>query len=254
MQAEALLRVKGLTKSFGMLRVTDELDLDVRNGEIHALIGPNGAGKSTLVKQLSGEIEPDEGRILFEGRDITRAPPHMRTHLGIGRSYQITSIFPEYTALENVAMAVQSRLGHSFRLVRPAAGDPALEQPARAALEMVRLGGSAELPAYALAYGQQRQLEIAMTLALRPKLLLLDEPMAGMGLEESAFIVALLLSLKSEVAMLLIEHDMDAIFALADRITVLVYGRAIASGPPETIRNDPVVRVAYLGEEQPDAA
>lgn len=254
MNVEPMLTIEGLVKAFGALRATDGLDLDVRSGELHALIGPNGAGKSTLMKQLSGEILPDSGRILFEGKDITHVPAHERAHLGFARSYQITSIFPDYTALENVAMAVQARQGHSFRFFRRAAGDAELEAPARAALDMVRLGDFADRPVHSLAHGQQRQLEIAMALALQPKILLLDEPMAGMGPEESAFIVELLTRLKGRMTILLIEHDMDAVFALADRITVLVYGRAIACGMPDAIRNDPAVREAYLGEELADAA
>lgn len=254
MNGEPMLSTKALVKSFGALRATDGLDLDVRPGELHALIGPNGAGKSTLMKQLSGEILPDSGRILFEGRDITHVPAHERAHLGLARSYQITSIFPDYTALENVSLAVQTRLGHSFRFFRRAAGDAELEAPARAALDLVHLGDFADRPAHSLAHGQQRQLELAVALALEPKILLLDEPMAGMGPEESTLIVELLARLKGRMTILLIEHDMDAVFALADRITVLVYGRGIACGVPDEIRNDPAVREAYLGEEVSDAA
>jgi branched-chain amino acid transport system ATP-binding protein len=254
MSIEPLLSIKEVMKSFGALRATDNLDLDVRPGELHALIGPNGAGKSTLMKQLSGEIFPDSGRILFEGRDITYQSAPERARLGIARSYQITSIFPDYTTLGNVMMAVQSRLGHSFRFFKRAAGDPLLEEPAREMLALVGLESVADRAAYSLAHGQQRQLEIAMALACKPKILLLDEPMAGMGPEESASIVELLSSLKGQITMLLIEHDMDAVFSLADRITVLVYGRALACGIPDAIRNDPAVREAYLGEELADAA
>ncbi|CAH1694695.1 Branched-chain amino acid ABC transporter,ATP-binding component [Hyphomicrobiales bacterium] len=254
MGGEPMLVVDHLAKSFGALRATDDLSLAVSRGELHALIGPNGAGKSTLMKQLSGEIAPDSGRLVFEGRDITHLSAPERARLGMARSYQITSIFPDYTALENVAMAVQARLGHSFRFFRSARGDRALEGPAREVLAMVHLGDLADRPAHSLAHGQQRQLEIAMALAMQPTMLLLDEPMAGMGPEESAFIVELLSGLKGRVTMLLIEHDMEAVFSLADRITVLVYGKAIACGVPDAIRNDPTVREAYLGEELVDAA
>ncbi len=242
-----LLTIEGLAKSFGALRATDDLDLDVAEGEIHALIGPNGAGKTTLVNQLSGELAPDRGRILFDGRDITALRRHERPRLGLVRSYQITSIFPEFTALQNVALAVQSRLGHSFRFFSPADGDGELEGPALECLEKVGLDGLSNVEARALSHGQQRRLELAMALALGPRLLLLDEPMAGMGPEESRFIVEVLKGLRGTLTMLLIEHDMDVVFALADRVTVLVYGRAIATGEPEAIRRDEAVREAYLG-------
>jgi branched-chain amino acid transport system ATP-binding protein len=247
--AEPLLRVEGLAKSFGALRATDDLSLEVASGEIHALIGPNGAGKTTLVSQLSGELMPDLGRVLFAGRDITAMPAHERPHIGLVRSFQITSIFPEFTALENVALAAQSRTGHSFHFFAPVAKDRALNAVAMKALEDVALADAAGRPAHALSHGQQRRLELAMALVLRPRLLLLDEPMAGMGPDESAFVVEVLSRLRGEITMLLIEHDMDAVFALADRITVLVYGRAIASGSPAGIRENPAVREAYLGEE-----
>jgi branched-chain amino acid transport system ATP-binding protein len=248
--AEApLLRVEGLAKSFGALKATDALGLEVISGEIHALIGPNGAGKTTLVNQLSGELRPDAGSIVFDGHEITDIPAYERPHMGLVRSFQITSIFPEFSALDNVALAAQSRTGHSFHFFAPVGRDRKLNEAARACLEAVDLADQAARPAHALSHGQQRRLELAMALALKPRLLLLDEPMAGMGPDESAFVVDVLARLRGDVTMLLIEHDMDAVFALADRITVLVYGRAIATGTPDEIRADPAVREAYLGAE-----
>ena len=244
------LEVKGLVKRFGGLVATDHVDLTLEPGEIHAVIGPNGAGKTTLINQLSGDLLPDEGRIVFDGRDLTRAPPHERALAGLGRSYQITSVFPEFTVLQNVALAVQSHAGHSFRFWRPAMDEQRLLAPARAALEQVGMAELAGQPAAALAHGQRRQLEIAMTLATGAKLLLLDEPMAGMSHVESEDVVRLLRQFKGRYTVLLVEHDMDAVFALADRITVLVYGQPIASGTPEEIRASAEVREAYLGDEQ----
>jgi branched-chain amino acid transport system ATP-binding protein len=247
--AEPVLNVSGLVKRFGGLVATDQLDLAVGARELHAIIGPNGAGKTTLIGQIAGDVSPDAGRIVFGGTDITRLAPHRRAALGLARSFQITSVFRELGALDNVALAVQARAGHSFRFFRPARSDPALRDPAAEILRRVGLGGREGVLAGALAHGEKRALEIAIALAGRPRLLLLDEPMAGMGPEESARLIDLLLSLKGSLAILLIEHDMDAVFALAERITVLVYGRAIASGAPEEIRADAAVRRAYLGEE-----
>ena len=247
--AEPLLAARALTKTYGALKATDSLSLDVVHGEIHALIGPNGAGKTTAIKQLSGEVAPDEGAIHLGGRDITRRPMHDRARLGLARSFQITSVFGGFTAEDNVAMAVQAHDGHSFRFWRPARQDPSLRGPARHALEQVGLGPRAGVIARNLAHGEQRQLEIAMALATNPALLLLDEPMAGMGPDEARRMVELLGGLKGQVAILLVEHDMDAVFALADRVTVLVTGREVATGPPDAIRADPVVREAYLGED-----
>jgi branched-chain amino acid transport system ATP-binding protein len=246
--AEPLLKVEGLVKRFGGLLATDSLSLDVREGEMHALIGPNGAGKTTLVAQLSGFLRPDGGRVRFDGRDITRLAPAARVRLGLARSFQITSVLRDFTALDNVALAEQARQGHSFRFWRPARNDRSLREAGRAALDQVGLADRADMPAASLSHGEQRQLEVAMALASDPRLLLLDEPMAGMGPEESARMVALLQRLRGRRTMLLIEHDMDAVFALADRITVLVYGRAIASGTPAEIRANAEVRTAYLGE------
>jgi branched-chain amino acid transport system ATP-binding protein len=245
----AVLVVERLVKRFGGLTATDDLSLSLVPGEIHAIIGPNGAGKTTLINQLSGEFFPDEGRIVFDGRDITRLAPHERSLAGLGRSYQITSVFPDFTVLQNVCMAVQGHAGHSFRFWTPVMRQRGLTEPALAALEQVNLADRAHTPVGALAHGERRQLEIAMTLASRPKLLLLDEPMAGMSHAESESVVRLLAGLKGRYTILLVEHDMDAVFALADRITVLVYGRAIACGTPEAIRNNAEVREAYLGEQ-----
>jgi branched-chain amino acid transport system ATP-binding protein len=243
-----LLATRRLTKRFGGLVATDSLDLEVRNGECHAIIGPNGAGKTTLINQLVGEITPDSGSIEFDGADITRLPVFRRARLGLSRSYQITSVFPQFSALENVALAAQAHDGHSFGFWRPAIAEERLSAPARASLREVGLGERAQARAAELAHGERRQLEIAMALVSRPKLLLLDEPMAGMGRRESEAMVKLLAKLKSSYAMLLVEHDMDAVFALADRITVLVYGRPIASGDAQEIRASAEVRRAYLGE------
>lgn len=247
--ADALLATDGLVKRFGGLVATDNLSLDVRPGEIHALIGPNGAGKTTVVAQLSGLLAPTSGRILFQGRDITRLPMPSRSLLGIARSFQITSVLKDFTTLDNVALAVQAHQGHSFRFWRPARRDASLRDPARKVLDDLGLGERADVMTSALSHGEQRQLEIAMALAGEPRVLLLDEPMAGMGPEESTRMVEFLGKLKGSRGILLVEHDMDAVFALADRITVLVYGRAIATGTPAEIRANSEVRDAYLGAD-----
>ena len=249
MMPEPLLETRGLTKRFGGLAATDDVSLTVHAGELHAVIGPNGAGKTTLLAQLSGEALPDSGTIRFARADISRLGPARRAALGISRSFQITSIFREFSVLDNVALAVQARAGHSFRFWKAAGRDPALRDPARAVLAEIGLEHRAEFPAGALSHGVKRALEIAIALATGPRLLLLDEPTAGMGPADSAGMVSLLARLKGRVAILLVEHDMDAVFALADRITVLVYGRVIASGPPQAIRADPDVQRAYLGDE-----
>ena len=247
--AEPLLEVRALTKVFGGLVATNGVDLDVRVGETHAVIGPNGAGKTTLIAQLAGEVAPDAGAIRFAGRDVTDLPAPARSRLGLARSFQITSVFRDFTALDNVALAVQAHAGHSFRFWRPARAEPALREPARAMLAAVGLGDREAVSAATLAHGEQRQLEIAMALATTPRLLLLDEPMAGMGLDESQRIIRLLGTLKGRHTILLVEHDMDAVWALADRISVMVYGRLIATGTPEEIRANAEVRAAYLGED-----
>src|SRR5882672_7530478 len=249
--AEPLLATAGLTKRFGGLVAASEVALAVEPGEIHAVIGPNGAGKTTLVAVLAGELRPDAGTIRFAGHDISRLGATRRAALGIARSFQITSVFREFSALDNVALAVQAHAGHSFRFWRAARAERALREPAREVLARVGLAERAEVVAGALAHGEQRQLEIAMALATRPRLLLLDEPVAGMGADESLRMVQLLRALRGRHTLVLVEHDMDVVFALADRISVLVYGRVIASGAPEAIRVNPEVRRAYLGEEVP---
>jgi branched-chain amino acid transport system ATP-binding protein len=247
--AEVLLQVRGLTKRFGGLVATDRLELEVRAGEVHALIGPNGAGKTTLIHQLSGALRPDEGEIVFDGADLTRRSLHERVHRGLARSHQITSVFRNTNVLENIALAVLARSGSSLRFWRPVASERALYDEARAIVGSIGLASRAEAIAAALAHGEQRQLEIGLALATRARLLLLDEPMAGMGPEESQAMVALLERLRGTVAMLLVEHDMDAVFRLADRISVLVSGRIIATGTGDEIRANMEVRRAYLGDE-----
>jgi len=231
--SEFLLEIEHLRKAFGALVATDDVTLAIRKGETHALIGPNGAGKTTLVGQLTGELKPDAGRIVFDGRDITELSTARRARLGLARSFQITSIFDSFTAEGNVALAVQATERHSFRFWQPAERIARLRRPARKLI----------------ADGQHRQLELGMALATHPIMLLLDEPMAGLGIEESRAMSKLLASLKRQYTILLIEHDMDAVFSLADRISVLVGGRIVASGTADEIRNHPGVRVAYLGEE-----
>jgi branched-chain amino acid transport system ATP-binding protein len=245
----SLLETRKLRKSFGALVATDGVDFDVREGETHAVIGPNGAGKTTFIKQISGELQPDAGEVRFSGEDITALPAPRRSRKGLARSFQITSIYREFSALDNVALAVQAQEPHSFRFWRPAREDPALTGPANRILEEIGLDKRKDILAANLSHGEQRQLEIAMALATRPRLLLLDEPMAGMGTDESQRMIALLASLKGQKTIVLVEHDMDAVFSLADRISVLVYGRIIATGAPQEIRANPEVRAAYLGED-----
>jgi branched-chain amino acid transport system ATP-binding protein len=248
--ADALLKIEGLTKRFGGVVASDDVRLDVTQGELHAIIGPNGAGKTTLIGQLAGEIAPDTGRIQFAGQDITALPVHARSLLGLARTFQITSLFADFTALDNVALAVQAHAGHSFRFWRDARTEPELREPARRALDRVGLGHRANTMLSSMSHGEHRQLELAIALASQPSMLLLDEPMAGLGPDESARMVKTLRELKRELTILLIEHDMEAVFALADRITVLVYGRVIASGDPASIRANAEVRQAYLGEQE----
>ena len=248
--AEPLLRLESLSKRFGGIVATDQLSLDILEGELHAVIGPNGAGKTTLIAQLAGQLAPDSGRVRFAGDDITAVPAWRRSILGLARSFQITSLFLDFTALDNVALAVQAHVGHSFRFWRDARSEAELREPARETLARVGLADRADVQVANLSHGEHRQLEIALALASRPRMLLLDEPMAGLGPEESARMVALLRALKRDLTILLVEHDMEAVFALADRITVMVYGRVIASDVPEAIRADEAVRQAYLGEQQ----
>ena len=246
--AETLLRVRGLCKRFGAVEASRNLSLDVAEGEIHALIGPNGAGKTTAIKQLCGEVMPDAGSILFAGREIGRLPAHARARLGLARSFQITSVFEHLSVEENLALAVQAHAGHSFRFWRNARRDPRLAGPTRAALERCGLEERADLLAGNLSHGEKRQLEVGMALAADPRLLLLDEPMAGMGPGGTVKLTELIRGMKGSVTMLLVEHDMDVVFSLADRISVLVYGETLATGSPEEIRANPEVRRAYLGD------
>ncbi|MEE2998469.1 MAG: ABC transporter ATP-binding protein [Pseudomonadota bacterium] len=246
--ADILLKVENLVKRFGGLIATDSISMDVAKGEIHAIIGPNGAGKTTLIHQLSGILGSDSGAIYFDGNEISHLSAPKRCHAGMVRSYQITSIFKDFSVLDNVSMSIQAREGHSFRFWDNADNDANLADKAIKILNETNLQDKANVLADNLAHGEQRQLEVAMALATSPKMLLLDEPMAGMGPEESSRVTKFLKSMKGRHTMLLIEHDMDAVFALADRITVLVYGKVIASGSPEEIRNNKEVRNAYLGE------
>jgi branched-chain amino acid transport system ATP-binding protein len=248
--AETLLAVRGLCKRFGGLLASDAIDLDVARGETHAIIGPNGAGKTTFIGQLAGDLRPDSGSIRFAAQDVTRLDAPHRARRGLARSFQVTSIFRDFSALDNVALAVQAHSGRSFRFWRPARAEAALREPARVALESVGLGARVHVRAADLAHGEQRQLEIAMALATEPRLLLLDEPVAGMGLEESQRMVRFLDTLKGRITIVLVEHDLDAVFTLADRISVMVYGRIIATGAPAEIRGNEDVRRAYLGEDQ----
>ena len=247
--AEPVLSLRDIRKSFGALKATDGVSLDLRAGEIHALIGPNGAGKSTLIHQIAGTLRPDSGSISFLGDDIAGLGVAARARMGLARSFQISSLAPEFSALRNVMLAIQSRQGSSFRFFRPVMRDRSLTEPAMAALERVGLAERARVPATELSHGEKRQLEIAIALALGPKAFLLDEPMAGMGPEGSRRLTGFLDRLRQEAPILLVEHDMDAVFALADRISVLVYGRVIATGTVDEIRGNAEVRRAYLGEE-----
>jgi branched-chain amino acid transport system ATP-binding protein len=245
---EPVLEVSGLTKAFGALRATDGVSLTVHPHEIHAQIGPNGAGKTTLLAQIAGELAPDAGYIRFLGRDIGSLSVARRARMGLARTFQISSLALAFSALRNVMLAVQAGQGSSFRFFSPVRADRRLIEPAMAALERVGLADRAHERVGALSHGERRQLELAVALAMRPRLLLLDEPMAGLGSEDARRMTEVLGSLRAETAMLLIEHDMDAVFALADRISVLVYGRVIATGTPDAIRASAAVREAYLGD------
>jgi branched-chain amino acid transport system ATP-binding protein len=246
---EPLLRVENLVKRFGGIVATDNLSLDVAKGELHAIIGPNGAGKTTLISQLTGQLTPNSGSIRLANRDITRMPAYRRCALGLARSFQITSLLSDFSALDNVALAAQAHDGHSFRFWGDARKESHLRGAAQSALDRVGLGHRADVVVSELSHGEQRELELAVALATKPQLLLLDEPMAGLGVTESARMVKLLQELRREFTIVLVEHDMDAVFALADRITVLVYGRVIASGVPSAIRQNEEVRRAYLGDQ-----
>ena len=245
-----LLSVRALNKAFGAVQASKDFSLDVARGELHALIGPNGAGKTTVLNQLSGELAPDSGQIYFDGRPITRLRVHRRARMGLARSYQITSVFDHLTVRENLSLAIQAHNGHSFRFWRRAGDDPVIRGAIGPAMTRVGLEDRGQVPAANLSHGERRQLEVGMALAGHPQMLLLDEPYAGMGHGGTVELTKLIRRLKSEVTILLVEHDMEAVFTLADRITVLVYGQAIASGTPEEIRSDPTVRQAYLGDEE----
>jgi branched-chain amino acid transport system ATP-binding protein len=247
--AEPLLRVERLVRRFGGILATDNVSLDVASGELHAIIGPNGAGKTTLISQLTGQLLPHSGSIRLAGQDITRVPAYRRSALGLARSFQITSLLLDFTAADNVALAAQAHDGHSFHFWGNARKVAHLRKAAQSALDRVGLGHRADVVVSRLSHGEQRELELAVALATKPQLLLLDEPMAGLGITESARMVKLLGELRREVSIVLVEHDMDAVFALADRITVLVYGRVIASDAPAAIRQNQEVRRAYLGEQ-----
>ncbi len=247
--AEPVLRLERLRKSFGSLVVTDDVTLDVIPGEMHAIIGPNGAGKTTLINQISGLMAPDDGSILFAGADVTGLPPETRALRGLARSFQITSVLPGFSVLENVALAVQARAGSSLRFIGRAADEAALNLPAMAALEQTGIADRAHVRAGELSHGEKRALELAIALAMKPTLLLLDEPMAGIGREETERLVGLLLQLKRQFTMVLVEHDMAAVFALADRISVLIRGRLLVTGSPDEVRADPQVVTAYLGQQ-----
>jgi len=246
--ADPVLQLSDLAKSFGALRATDGVSLDLRPGEIHALIGPNGAGKSTLIHQICGTVRQDSGTIRFAGRDIGHLGVAERSRLGLGRTFQVSSLAPEFSALRNVMLAVQAQQGSSFRFFKPVMRDASLIDTSMAMLERVGLQDRARLPAAELSHGERRKLEIAIALALNSKAFLLDEPMAGMGPEGSKSLTGFLDGLRQEAPILLVEHDMDAVFALADRISVLVYGKVIATGTVDEIRRDPTVRTAYLGD------
>lgn len=247
--ADPILDIKGLTKNFGALRASDHVDFDLRSGEIHAVIGPNGAGKSTFIRQITGEMRPDAGKICFEGRDISHLDAAARARLGLARSFQVSSVAPEFSVLQNVALAVMGTSGAHYRFFRPALNDAKLVEPARQHIARAGLEGRETVLAANLSHGERRKLEIAMALALTPRAFLLDEPMAGMGPEGSKQLTAILDALRAEAPILLVEHDMEAVFALADRISVLVYGRIIATGSVAEIRANTEVRRSYLGED-----
>jgi branched-chain amino acid transport system ATP-binding protein len=244
-----MLRLESISKRFGGLVATDSVSLEILEGEVHALIGPNGAGKTTLIGQISGGLSPDQGEIFFEEQKITRLRQHARVAAGLARSYQITSIFRSFTVLDNLALAVQARSGSSFSFWRPVQKETALFDEARAIADEISLSNKIDSTAGNLSHGEQRALEVGLALATQPKLVLLDEPMAGMGLEESQRMIELISRIRTRVTVLLVEHDMDAVFRLADRISVLVAGRIIATDRPEAIKSNAQVRQAYLGDE-----
>lgn len=246
---DPILDIRGISKSFGALKASNNISLDLRAGEIHALIGPNGAGKSTLIKQIAGGLRPDSGSVHFDGQDITALSTAARARLGMGRTFQISSLAMEYTVLQNAVLGALGHRGDVFRFFRPVMKDAGLLAAANEALEMVGLEDFKSSITSELSHGQRRQLEVAVALTLSPKVFLMDEPMAGLGTEGSHRLMEFLATLKLKAPILLVEHDMDAVFTLADRISVLVYGEIIASGSVDEIRGNPIVRSAYLGEE-----
>jgi len=246
---EPVLDIRGLTKLFGALVVSDEIDLSLRPGEIHAVIGPNGAGKSTLIAQICGTLAPDAGVIRLNGQDVTRLPTRARARMGLARTFQISALAMEDTVLQNAMLGALGAAGNPWRLFSRAISDKTLRASAEAALDRVGLLDKAAMRTSDLSHGERRQLEVAVALTLKPAAFVMDEPMAGLGAEGGQRMTALLDQLRHEAPILLVEHDMDAVFALADRISVLVYGRIIASGPPDAIRTDAAVRDAYLGED-----
>jgi branched-chain amino acid transport system ATP-binding protein len=245
----ALLTVSQLNKSYGGVRATDDLNLEVQTGELHAVIGPNGAGKTTLISQLSGNVFPDSGTISFDGIDVTHLAEHARPHLGIARTYQITSLINSMSVIENLQLAIQAKQGHSFKFWKPYADNKDARTAAHEYAAHVNLGSRSDIQVANLSHGEQRRLEVAMALASDAKLLLLDEPLAGLGPEEAREMISLLETLKGQQTIVLIEHDMDAVFTLADRISVMVYGHIIATGDPDHIRQNQDVQHAYLGED-----
>jgi branched-chain amino acid transport system ATP-binding protein len=244
----SILKIENLSKSFGALKVSRDISINIAQGDCHALIGPNGAGKTTLIHQISGVLQPDSGRIVLDGRDISTLSVSRRVQAGLGRTFQITSVLPSFSVLENTAIAAQAKAGSSMRFFGTAARDAALNKAAQAVLDRVGLGDRAEIPAADLSHGELRLLEIAIALVAKPKFLLLDEPMAGLGRTESAALITLLADLRGSLPMLLVEHDMDAIFQLANVVSVLVDGEIVASGTPDEVRASPAARAAYLGE------
>lgn len=243
-----ILNVENVSKNFGAIAVSDNVHLTVAPGEFHALIGPNGAGKTTLIHQITGALFPDNGRIIFDGDDVTALRMHIRARLGLARSFQITAVIATLSVLENVALAVQARSGSSYRFLRPVATEQRLNDDAMQSIEQVGLTARARVLAGSLSYGEKRSLELAIALALKPKLLVLDEPLAGTGREEGQKLIEILRTLKRRYPILMVEHDMHAVFQLADRVTVLVYGKVIACGAPADVRADSAVRLAYLGD------
>ncbi len=246
----ALLSIRGLVKRYGSLLVTDHVDLDITLGEIHAVIGPNGAGKTTLINQLVGEVRSDQGTVRLLGHDVTNWTVARRAHAGIGRSYQINSVIPTFTVLENVLLAVQAAEGHNWHFWQPVTRIPTLVNQADEVMQLLGLQAERNRPAGVLSYGQQRQIELAMAIAMQPKVLLLDEPMAGLGPSESEAMTEILMGLRPHYGILLIEHDMQAVFALAQRVSVLVAGKVVFCGPPQDVRESALVREAYLGDEE----